>query len=339
MTQEGSNRTLETRNPQQLLVVTEAHLKQYPQHSAILSKYYDKRADRGLDTALVESIKQVGFIHTPLFIVHVDELDKDVVVDGRQRVKAAINLGLEEVPVIQHTDEDKLNVALELSANFARSENTAVESAQAIRKSLAAGWTQEEVARMCGITGAQVSYILSLGDMPKIVHEYIKKGKLSETAALSLKKSVGKPAPKATGLTAIYDEKEVKAHLESLEEDVRLAGGEKIKAKHTKAAREGRPTTVDTFNKKDWKSVIASEQTPHPFAVLISFFIGDLSLAQARQQGAGHLDWLVKPVHQPKPKKVKEPKVKSEKKSKKTKEEVVEVTPEQSRESLKQLFG
>jgi hypothetical protein len=73
--------------------------------------------------------------------------------------------------------------------------------------------------------------------------------------------------------------------------------------------------------------------------VLISFFIGDLSLAQARQQGAGHLDWLVKPVHQPKPKKVKEPKVKSEKKSKKTKEEVVEVTPEQSRESLKQLFG
>ena len=255
-------------------------------------------------------------------------------------VRAAIAAGFEEVPVIIHSDEAKLNVALELTENFARSENTAVESAWAIRKALSTGMNQEEVATMCGITGAAVSHILSLGDMPKIVHEYIKKGKLTESAALTIKKACGKPAAKATGLTANYDDKEVKAFLEGLDEQVRLAGGTKIKGKDARAARDGKPKSSDSFNVKDWKAMIGDSSVPNPFAVLISFFIGDLSLHQARQQGAGHLDWLIKPVHQPKPKKVKEAKVKGEGKAKKSKkEDVVEVSPTEAKASLKELFG
>jgi ParB/RepB/Spo0J family partition protein len=340
MNQEFANRTLETRNPQELLIVTSAHLDKFPEHRGLLAKYYDKRGDRGLDPDFVESVKAFGAIHTPVFITHVEELQKDVVVAGRRRVRAAIAAGFEEVPVIVHSNEAKLNVALELTENFNRSENTAVESAYGIRKALATGMNQEEVATMCGITGAAVSHILSLGDMPKIVHEYIKKGKLTESAALTIKKAVGKPAAKATGLTATYDEKEVKAFLEGLDEQVRLAGGTKIKGKDARAARNGTPSPSDAFNKKDWKALTSDSNVPNPYVALISFFIGDISLSQARQQGAGHLDWLVKPVHQPKPKKVKEPKVKGEGKAKKSKKEtVVEVTPEQSKSALKDLFG
>ncbi len=340
MNQEFANRTLETRNPQQLLIVTSALLDKHPQHAQLLSKYYEPRADRGIDPTFVEQVKAVGAIHTPIFITYVEELQKDVVIAGRQRVRAAVALGFEEVPVIVHSDEAKLNVALELTENFARSANTKVESAYAIRKALASGLTQEEVATMCGITGAEVTYTLQLGDMPKIVHQYIEKGKLTESAALQIKKAVGKPAPKATGKTALYDEKEVKAFLEGLDEQVRLSGGTKIKGKHTRAAREGKPNPSDGFNKKDWKAIIGDENVPNPFACLISFFIGDLSLHQARSQAGGHLDWLIKPVHQPKPKKVKEPKVKGEGKTKKgKKEDVVEVSPAEAKTKLSELFG
>lgn len=340
MNQEFANRTLEVRNPQELLIVTSAHLDKFPEHRELLSKYYDERGDRPVDPTFVESVKAFGAIHTPVFIVHSDELDKDVVIAGRRRVRAAVAAGLEQVPVIVHTDEAKLNVGLELTENFNRSENTAVESAHAIRKALATGMTQEEVATMCGITGAQVSYTLTLGDMPKVVHDYIKKGKLTESAALTIKKAVGKPAAKATGKTAIYDEKEVKSFLEGLDEQVRLQGGTKIKGKDARAARNGTPSPSDAFTKKDWKAVADKESTPNPYSVLIRFFNGDISLVQARHQAAGHLDWLEKPVHHPKPKKVKEPKVKGEGKAKKSKkEDVVEVSPAQAKASLSELFG
>lgn len=334
MTQESANRELVMVDPKQVLLVTQAHLDKYPEQRQLLEKYYEPRADRPLDADFVKAVKELGYIHTPIFLVHSDELDKDVVVAGRQRLKTAIALGFEQIPAIYHSDDSKLTVALELTENLSRSENTAVESAYAFRKALTAGYSQKEIALMCGITDAEVSNTLSLGDMPKIVHDWIKKGKLTETAALSLKKTVGKTAPKATGRTAIYDEKEVKAHLEGLDEQVRLSGGTKIKTKHTQAARKTGSANPDALTPRDWKAILADASTPPVFVPLISLFLGDLSLAQARQQG---LDWLKKPVHQPKPKKIKEPKVKSEKKSKK--QDVVSVSAQESSQSLKELFG
>src|SRR5687767_9822639 len=118
MNQEFANRTLEVRNPQQLLIVTSEHLTKFPEHRDLLAKYFDKRGDRPVDPDFVESVKSFGAIHTPIFITHVEELQKDVVVAGRRRVRAAIAAGFEEIPVIVHTDEAKLNVALELTENF-----------------------------------------------------------------------------------------------------------------------------------------------------------------------------------------------------------------------------
>jgi ParB/RepB/Spo0J family partition protein len=333
MTQESANRELVMLNPHEILMVTQAHLDKYPEQRHLLEPFYDVRAERPNDPDFVETIRQVGYIHTPIFVVHSDELEKDVLVAGRRRLKAALALGLEQIPAIFHSDEAKLNVAIELTENISRSENTAVESAYAFRKAMKAGYSQKEIAVMCGITDAEVSHILSLGDMPKVVHDWIKKGRLSETAALSLKKTVGKPAPKGAGITAIYDEKEVKAHLEGLSDQVRLSGGSKIKTKHTQSARKSGSANPDAFTPKDWRAVVADASTPPIFVPLISLFLGDLSLTQARQQG---LDWLKKPIHQPKPKKIKEAKTKNDKKKK---QDVVTVTPEQSSQSLKELFG
>src|SRR4030095_13953729 len=180
---EFANRELETRDPRKLLIVTKAHLDNYPDQREMLAKYYDKRADSGLDESIAVSVKSVGAVHTPLFIttVEMNGQDVDVVLAGRQRVRAAIAAGLQEVPVIVHSNEDKLNAILEASENLSRRQNTPAESAHVYKKMLNAGLTQEEIAIYAGVTPAAISYALSIGEMPKIVHEYIEKGKLSPT--------------------------------------------------------------------------------------------------------------------------------------------------------------
>lgn len=305
--QEFSNRDMEVRDPRKLVVITKAMLDQYPEHRQILEQYYDKRGDRVLDPLFAETVREAEAVIDPIKITHVDTLDADVVLDGRQRRNAAVAVGLQEVPVIVYSDEAEVRILLELTSNLARSENTPVESAHAFRKAMLQGKNQEDIARMCGITGAQVTHILSLGDMPPIVHEWINKGKLTPTAALTLKKAVGKPAPKGSGLTAIYDAKEVKAHLEGLENAARQAGGAKIKVAQAKNSKSNH---ADRMTNKDWKAVIADSETPSDYATLIAAVLGDISPAQARQQG---LLFVKKTVPQPKPKKVKEPKVKGEK--------------------------
>ena len=334
--QEFSNLEIETRDPNKLLVVTQAHIDKYPQHKALLEKYYDKRADRVLDPNFVESIRTVQAIIEPIKITHVDELDADVVLDGRQRTRGAQAVGLPEVPVIVYSDEADVAILLELVSNLARSDNTAVESAHAFRKAMAQGKTQEDIAKMIGYTPARVSQILTLGDMPPVVHDWVSKGKLSETAALSLKKTFGKPAAKATGLTALYDPKEVKAGLEAMEDTVRLAGGTKIKVKQAKASKPGHH---EGLSAKEWDALIADAQVPTPYVALISLFRNQLSVEQARQQGGGELNWLRKITPQPKPKKVKEPKVKASKKGKGKDEGETTPVKAESKEDIKALFA
>lgn len=340
MSQEWANRLLETRDPKQLLIVTQEHLDKYPEHKALLEKYYDKRADTPVEQDFVNAVKEFGAIHSPVFITHVEELGKDVVIAGRRRVRAAIQAGFQEVPVITHSNEDKLNALLELSENLSRRENTAVESAYAYRKAMRTGLTQEEIAGKIGVTPATISYTLTIGDMPKVVHDYISKGKLTNTAALTLSKSLGKKAAPASGVTRVYDEKEVKAALEAMDEKARLAGG-KADAKITvEQARASKPTHVEGLSAKEWDALIADESVPKEAMLLISVFRNKLSPAQAVQQADGKLSWLRKITPQPKPKKVKEPKIKPEKKGKKT--EAVTETPAQAqatKDDIKSLFS
>lgn len=326
LTTEFNNRELEMRDPRKLIIVTAAHLRQYPDQRELLAKYHDLRADAPLDESIAASVKLVGAVHTPVFITQVEGLG-EVVIAGRQRVRAALNAGLTEVPVILHSDDQKVNVMLELSENIARRQNTARESAYAFRKALQSGLTQDEVAAMAGVTPANVSYILSIGDMPPIVHKYIEENKLSQTAALSLKKTLGKKAPKGSGLTAIYDEKEVKATLEKMEESARLEGGNakggKIKVKQ---AKNSKPGFVEGLSKKEWEALVQAEDVPEDYKALIEVFIGIKSMAQAKASVPEHLDWLRKIAPQPKAKKVKEPKVKEDKKTKTVTVEVEDTT-------------
>lgn len=315
---EFQNRELEMRDPKKLLIVTEAHLKKYPDNREQLAKYYDLRADAPLDAGIATSVKQLGAVHTALFITSATIGDEtvEVIIAGRQRARAAIAAGIVEVPVIVHSDEDKLNALLELSENLGRRQNTVRESAYAYRKALQSGLTQDEIAGMVGVTPATITYALTIGDMPKIVHQYIEQGKLTETAALQLAKTFGKKAPKGSGLTKIYDNTELIKGLEALEEQARLAGGKvggKIKVKQAKASKAG---FSEGLTKKEWEALVADENTPDDYKALIKVFVNQWSVVQARTDQPENLDWLRKITPQPKPKKVKEPKVEESKKSK-----------------------
>ena len=329
---EFQNREMETRDPKLLIVVTKEHLDRYPEQRELLAKYYDKRADAPLDDSIRTSVKHLGYVHTPLFITNVPELG-DVVIEGRQRRRAALEAGLAEVPVIFHTNDDKVNALLEASSNLARRQNTPAESAHVYQKLLQTGMSQQEIAQFVGVTPAAISYCLSVGEMPKIVHKYIEEGKLSPTAALALKKTYGKKAQKGSGKTTQYDDAEIKAALESMEEDARQAGGSKIKGDRVKQASNSKAGFAEGLTRKEWEALYEDSTTPDDYKALIGVFLNKISVATAVANESENLgSWLRKITPQPKPKKVKEPKVKG---SKKDKEPVVDT---KSEADLKSLF-
>lgn len=320
MNNEFTNRELEVRDPNKLLIVTKEHLDKYPEKRPLLAKYYDKRTDAGLDAGINLAVKTLGAVHTPVFITTID-LDGtfvDVVIDGRQRVLAAKANGITEVPTISHSDDDKINVILEASANLARRANSPAESAYVFRKALQAGLTQEEIAAMAGVTPAAISYALTVGDMPQFIHKMIEKEQLTPTAALSLSKSFGKKAPKGSGLTKVYtseDQEAMKTAVEALSDADKKAGGiGKVKVKQANASKAG---FAEGLTGKEWDALLEDGTVPDDYNILISLFRNKISLASAQRQLKERdmsYEWLRKITPQPKPKKVKEPKVKASKK-------------------------
>lgn len=309
---------LEFKNPNELTLVTAALLKQHPEWITALKPYHSVSADQGVDPNFVNQVRETGFIHTPLFTKHIVDADNDldmvVVVAGRKRWLAAKQLGLREVPTIER-DEDTTgtSVVVEATENLARRELSVIERAEAYRKLFVEGFTQEQVGKLTGMTGAAISQALCVAEMPPFVLKMIEKGTLSMTAAYNLK-SFGKKAAKASGRQYIYDEeaqKNMKLALEELSEEARTAGKDgKIKSART--AKDSKTRHADSFSRRNWEALYASGDTPDDYKALIGVFLGKLSAKQAKDlAGDGMLDWLVKIEPQPKPKKVKEPKIKS----------------------------
>lgn len=308
-----TNRTLETRDPKHLILVTEAWLRNNGSLAALAEPYHDKRADRPTDTTFINKVRSTGYIHTPLFITDVDGVG-EVVVAGRQRLKAALALGLPEVPVIVHDPSVDLSIELELTENLARSENTVLESAHAFKKALQKGISKEKLSEMVGLSTTAVGNVILVGELPKFVHDLIEKGELTVTAALQLVKSYGKPAPKGAGLIKVYDEESKKAMetaIQSMSLEARLAGGgNKITVRQ---ARNSAPNSMDELSPKNWKAILEDETLSDDFRALIQVFIGTKSWQIARGENPDTLYFLAKKEPTPKPKKEKVVKPKKEK--------------------------
>ena len=148
---------------------------------------------------LAESIAAVGVLN-PLVIRYVNS--KAILVDGESRlraVKQAIRNGAEikAVPVVteaKHISEEE-RIASLLSRNTGKP-LTMLERGEVFARLKNFGWTDADIARKTGITGAHVSNIMTLHTAPAAVKALVVAGQIAPSQAVQTIRDHGTDAAK-----------------------------------------------------------------------------------------------------------------------------------------------
>jgi ParB family chromosome partitioning protein len=169
---------------------------------------YDPRVKLPLDPALVQNILYQGVLEP---VVIVKREGDAVVVDGRQRVRAAREAvkiakerGLTEVkvPAVLRRTDDRGALAVMISANEIRQDDGPLQRAEKCQRLLAAGYTEEELCTLFGKTKNTINNWLSLLEVFAPVRKAIERGELAASAAPQLKN-----LPKEEQLAAVEEAK------------------------------------------------------------------------------------------------------------------------------------
>jgi len=125
---------------------------------------------------LVESIREHGVIQ-PLLVREID--GRCELVAGERRLRAAKELGLEQVPIVTVEVSDQGALELALIENLQREDLNAIEEAEAYRM-LAEKFsmTQDQIARRVGKARASVANSLRLLQLPAEIKQYVVDDKL-----------------------------------------------------------------------------------------------------------------------------------------------------------------
>jgi ParB family chromosome partitioning protein len=110
-----------------------------------------------------------------------------VLVAGERRLRAAQLAGLDRVPVIVRTTEERERLALALVENLQRADLNALEEAAAFRQLMNEfGLTQEEVASRVGRSRPAVANTLRLLEVDPAVQSALRAGQISEGHARAI---------------------------------------------------------------------------------------------------------------------------------------------------------
>ncbi len=126
---------------------------------------------------LASSIKEHGVI-SPIIVILEDE--KYILIAGERRVRAAKLAGLTEIPAIIRDYNEMQMMEIALLENIQREDLTAIEIASSY-KLLINNFklTQEELAKKVGKSRSQVTNMLGLLKLPKVVREKVGTGDIS----------------------------------------------------------------------------------------------------------------------------------------------------------------
>lgn len=128
---------------------------------------------------LAASIKVHGIIN-PLIVTRASD-DKYELISGERRLRAALDLGLDQVPVIVRRAGDLEKLELALIENIQREDLNAIELAHGYRKLIDEfSLTQEELARKIGKSRPLVANTIRLLGLPQEIQESLIKGEISE---------------------------------------------------------------------------------------------------------------------------------------------------------------
>ncbi|MDX1931507.1 MAG: ParB/RepB/Spo0J family partition protein [Capsulimonadales bacterium] len=143
------------------------------------------RFDEGPLNELAESVRQNGILQ-PL-LVRPRPAGGYEIVAGERRYRAALRVGLKQVPVVvrQLTDEETL--ALALIENLIRADIGPLETARAFQRLMEDfGWTQEEMGRRVGKSRSAVANSLRLLKLPDPIQRGLEQGEITEGHARTL---------------------------------------------------------------------------------------------------------------------------------------------------------
>jgi len=139
--------------------------------------------EKGLDE-LAASIAQHGVLQ-PLLVSRGPA--GWVLIAGERRLRAAQLAGLERVPVVVRSTEEREQLALALVENLQRADLNALEEAAAFRQLMDEfGLTQEEVAGRVGKSRPAVANTLRLLDVDPAVQAALRDGQISEGHARAI---------------------------------------------------------------------------------------------------------------------------------------------------------
>lgn len=134
---------------------------------------------------LVRSVRERGVLQP--VIVRQRGGDYELIA-GERRLRAAKELGLEEIPVIVKEVNDADALELSLIENIQREELNPIEEAKAFQRltSDEFGFSQEEVAKAVGKDKTTISNAIRLLGLPKRVQELVSNGELAMGHARAL---------------------------------------------------------------------------------------------------------------------------------------------------------
>lgn len=152
-----------------------------------------KHFDQATIAELATSMQSSG-LASPILVRPTGE--RFLIVHGERRWRAAQSLGWETIPaIVRDLDPDEARW-LSLIENIQRQDLTPIEEAEAYQahlsiRDIAAGLTQEQLARKIGKTQSAIAQKLRLLTLPKPVATYIRRGALTEGHARQLLKLRG----------------------------------------------------------------------------------------------------------------------------------------------------
>lgn len=170
--------------PEEVKRVLEGELREIPASSISPNPYQPREGGEENLSELVASIKEKGILE-PLIVRRKGE-GYELVAGGR-RLKAAIQAGLERVPVVIREATDSELLELALIENLQRKDLNPIEEASAYQRlSKEFGLTHEEIAKKVGKSRANITNTLRLLTLPGKTKRYLRVGKISAGHARAL---------------------------------------------------------------------------------------------------------------------------------------------------------
>lgn len=198
-----------------------------------------KQFDQEALDELAESIKHQGILQ-PLLVEKINE-EEFLIIAGERRYRAALQVGLEKVPVIVKQFSELQKLEASLIENIQRENLNAIEEAKAYLFLLEkAAIRQEDLAQRVGKKRSTISNSIRLLQLPKEMQDGVEEGELSAGHARALL-SVVNPADQGYLFKKIVEEELSVRKTESLAQDLNKGK----RAAHSKEEKPYKERPID----------------------------------------------------------------------------------------------